>query len=382
MFTLIYKSKMNKKEIINKFTKALVSEKKRKNKVTTAGITSTMILASLNLAFINESCKSSGQLSKSQVLYRKLDDIAKEKMQELFKNNTISFLKILKSFSRNRKFIISFDTTKEAFYGDFSKAVDSIYLHQGSIAKESFFYYEFLTASITCNCQEKYILDAVILRCGDIIPDIVSKIVGWIKEKILIDVILFDRGFNSKELIYELNKLKVPYMIFWKKQGDWYLPHLKSLADGEFKLVRKKTKFYKNKFSYVVDLKFVFIKQLKYEDKKYDWIFVTNISLKTAEGYIKRYKKRWGIETIYRVTDDIRAYTTSTKHIVRYFLFLFTCLVYNIWKYFQHFMGSKLTLANFKTNLIILMTKLGKIYPKNYDEFEEIALQKDFILLT
>ena len=115
------------------------------------------------------------------------------------------------------------------------------------------------------------------------------------------------------------------------------------------------------------------IKQLEYENKKYDWIFATNLNLKSAEDYVKRYKKRWVIETIYRVTDKIRAYTTSTKSTVRYFLFMFTCLVYNIWRFFQIFLGESLTLSNFKVNIITFMAKFGMIYPMHYDDFERIA---------
>lgn len=92
-----------------------------------------------------------------------------------------------------------------------------------------------------------------------------------------------------------------------------------------------------------------------------------------SEDYIKRYKKRWGIETIYRVTDKIRAYTTSTKSVIRYFLFMFTCFVYNIWRYFQIFIGEDFTLANFKANMIIYLTKRGNIYPLHYDDFERTA---------
>ena len=95
--------------------------------------------------------------------------------------------------------------------------------------------------------------------------------------------------------------------------------------------------------------------------------------MKSAGDYVKRYKKRWAIETIYRVTDKIRAYTTSTKSMIRYFLFMFTCLVYNIWRFFQMFLGDAFTLSNFKVNMIIFMAKFGMVYPVHYDDFEIIA---------
>ena len=149
--------------------------------------------------------------------------------------------------------------------------------------------------------------------------------------------------------------------------------HFKELNSGGFKKVIRKEKFYRVKNRYDLTLRFIMIKQLEYKNKKYDWIFATNLDLKKSEDYVKKYKKRWGIETIYRVTDKIRDYTTSTKSVIRYFLFMFSCLVYNIWKFFQMFLCEGFTLANFKTCMIIFMAKLGLIYPKYYDIFEKIA---------
>ena len=106
---------MDKKQIINQFTKALVAEEDRKNKVTQIGITSTLITAAVNLAFVNESCKSSGKVSKSQVIYRKITDKSCDDVKASFQEVNIKFLKMLKILSRNRKLIVSFDTTKEAF---------------------------------------------------------------------------------------------------------------------------------------------------------------------------------------------------------------------------------------------------------------------------
>lgn len=366
---------MNKNQIIKQFTNEIIVEKQRKNKISTAQITNTMILSAMELAFVNESCKSSGAPKKSQRIYEKLEDIPKELIQNGFRKNAMKFLRILNILSRNRKFILSFDTTKEAFYGDFSKAKDPLYLHSGSIAKESYFYYEFLTVAITGNTIQKFILDGIIVKSGMYISDWVSDMVKWIKKELPLEVILFDRGFTSKELVYELNKLKVPYMIFWRKHGEWYKPYFNKLGEGEFKAVKRKDKFYREKCRYDLHINFVFIKQLKYENKTFDWLFATNLNLKKSEDYVKRYKKRWGIETIYRVTDKIRAYTTSTKSIIRYFLFMFTCFVYNIWRYFQMFIGEDFTLANFKTNMIIYMTKIGKIYPMHYDDFEKVAFE-------
>lgn len=366
---------MKKHQLITKFAQFLIVEKERKNKVTRNGIVSTLITAAVNLAFVNESCKSSGQVSKSQVIYRKLEKNTKEEIRKCFNESTIKFLNCLKIFSRSRKVIISFDTTKEAFYGEFSKAEDKLYLHQGSIARESDFYYEYLTCAITCNESVRYILDGMIVPVGAYIEKYIQSMLEFVKKYLPLEVVLFDRGFNSWELIDILKKMKIPYMIFWRKQGEWYKPILDGLEEGKFKRILRSKKYYRLKHDYKTCSHFILVKQLEYQGKKYDWIFATNLNLNSAESYVKRYKKRWGIETIYRVTDDIRVFTTSTNSLIRYFLFMFTCFVYNVWKFFQSFLGEEFTVANFKTNIIIFLAKTGRIYPFYYNDFERKALK-------
>ena len=120
---------MKKEVIINEFSKSLFTEHNRKNGVLVQSITSTLKTAALNRAFVNESCKSSGVISKSQVIYRKLDGKDTSIVQQCFRKQTIRFLRLLKIFSRNRKFIISFDETEEDYYGKFDKDEDNLYIH-------------------------------------------------------------------------------------------------------------------------------------------------------------------------------------------------------------------------------------------------------------
>ena len=365
--------KMGKQQLVNQFTKSIIVEEQQKNKVGTNQITSTLITAALSSAFVNESCKSSGQISKSQVIYRKLDGALLGEIQKYFRMNVLPFLKLLKAFSRTRKFLISFDTTKEAFYGDVSKAKDKMYLHNGSIAKGSEHYYEYLTVSITCNVTAKYILDGIIVPVGCYIEDYIYEAVKFVTGEIRVETILFDRGFGSWGVIYKLQKLKVSFLIFWKKRGDWYKYYFKNLEDGDSIYIKRDGTYNRDKTNHKVSSGFVLIKQLEYKGKKYDWIFATNQKFKTAESYVRRYKKRWGIETIYRITDDIRVYTTSTNSLIRYFLFMFTCLVYNIWRFFKMYLGEDFTLANYKICMVIFMAKRGMIYPKLFDKLEIIA---------
>jgi len=360
---------MKKEEIIIKFSKEVFDEHKRKNAVTISNISTTLIEAAASSAFVNESCKSTEEISKSQIIYRKLDSSIKE-VEFAFRKNVKNFLSLLKIFSRNRKFIISFDETEEPFYGKFNKAEDNLYLHDLVYeTKGAKYCYKYLTVAITCNSGIRYILDGIILKRGDYIEDYVYEMTKFVKEQLSIEVVLFDRGFNNWGIIMKMQELKVNYMIFWKKSGNWYKEPLNKLKNRKFCEVIKRYKYKRDKSGYWVTSRFIIVKQLEYEGVTNDWIFATSLNKKSAEKYVKRYKKRWGIETIFRVTDDIRIYTTSTNPLIRYFLFMFTCFVYNVWKFFQFFMGENFTLANFCVNLNKFMVERELIQPREYKDF-------------
>jgi len=362
---------MKKEEIIVKFSKALFSEHNRKNAVTIRNISSTLIEASLNSAFVNESCKATEEISKSQIIYRKLDLNINE-IEFAFKKNANKFLNLLKIYSRNRKFILSFDTTEDSFYGDFNKGENNLYLHDLTYeVKGAKYCYKYLTLAITCNNGARYILDGIILKRGDYIEDYIYEMIKFVKEKIKIECVLFDRGF-AWSVIWKLQELKVNYMVFWKKQGAWYKKHFDNIKDGKFCEINRSYKYPRDKTNYKIESKFVLIKQHKYGGKKYDWIYATNLNLKSAKKYVMRYKKRWGIETIFRVTDDIRIYTTSTNPTIRYFLFIFTCFVYNVWKFFQLSIGEGFTLANFSINMNKFMIEEEMVKPKYYSNFIKV----------
>lgn len=362
---------MKRGEIIVDFAKHSFIEYKRKNAISVTNISAVLIEAALGPAFVNESCKATEKIIKSQIIYRKLD-LSINEIEFSFTQNSYRFLRLLKIFSRNRRLILSFDETEEPFYGELNKAEDNLYIHDLTYSVKGAKYgYKYLTLAITCNNGIRYIIDGIILKRGDFIEDYAYRMVKAVKDKIKVECFLFDRGFGWG-IICKLKELNVKYMIFWKKQGTWYKKYFKELKDGESCVVHKTYKYSRDKSKFKVESDFILIKQLEYEGKKFDWIFATNLKLKSAENYVKRYKKRWGIETVFRVTDGIRAFTTSTNPKIRYFLFMFTCFVYNVWKFFQFFLGEGFTLANFCTNLSKFMIETGMIEPRDYEAFLRI----------
>ena len=61
--------------------------------------------------------------------------------------------------------------------------------------------------------------------------------------------------------------------------------------------------------------------------------FLTNMGAagEDAERLADEFRKRWGIETSYRVMKDFRPRTASPNHVVRLFLFLFSVCLHDCW---------------------------------------------------
>ena len=231
-----------KKEILLDLSKDSFKELDRKNAVKISNINTSLIEAALNSKFVNESCKSTEEISKSQIIYRKLPNNA-QVVQFNFREHAKKFLRMLKIFSRNRRFIISFDETEEPFYGELNKSENNLYIFDLTYEQKGAKYcYKYLTVAITGNNGIRYILDARIMFRGMYVEDEVYEMAASIKNIISIEVVLFDRGFGWG-VIYKLQQLKLKYIVFWKKQGTWHQKYFKGMKDGEFCEINKKYRY-------------------------------------------------------------------------------------------------------------------------------------------
>jgi putative transposase len=75
----------------------------------------------------------------------------------------------------------------------------------------------------------------------------------------------------------------------------------------------------------------VYTKSENNGDEKVFVITSLDADEKSANQYANLFRRRWVIETSYRVEDDFKQKTTSTKPAIRLYYFLFSVCVYNIW---------------------------------------------------
>ena len=89
----------------------------------------------------------------------------------------------------------------------------------------------------------------------------------------------------------------------------------------------------KNQSNYEGKNYLAFLKQIydPKSEKNYDWIFATNVEKIALSDTLTTYKKRWRIETQFRVQDEARIKCKSKEMKVRYFFFFFYQMLQTIW---------------------------------------------------
>ncbi|MGC8630713.1 MAG: transposase, partial [Thermoplasmata archaeon] len=147
-----------------------------------------------------------------------------------------------------------------------------------------------------------------------------------------IELVLFDRGFYNKEVMDELNRINIPYLIFVPK-NDQIKRELEAMQKEERKIEIYEFEYYKDKnkrtgFTYLAFLKQIFDHE---SETYYDWAFATNLSEIDLKNIIGTYKLRWNIEVIFKVQDQCKIQTKSKDILVRYFLFAYEQLIEALW---------------------------------------------------
>ena len=195
--------------------------------------------------------------------------------------------------------------------------------------------YSYLTASIV-NKEMRLPIITIPSPAGNIMPSEVLSLLETIRTVIPnIDLVLFDRGFYSKDLIVRLSSIPVSYIIFVPKR-EMERRELESMRYGERKVIVHQFSFHSDNMKIEGDTKLAFLRKIfdRRTQEYLDWVFATNMEEVNLESIISQYKIRWRIETMFRVQDECRIKTKSKMIEVRYFLFAYEQLIEAIWYLF------------------------------------------------
>lgn len=293
--------------------------------------------------------------NKADSLYLRAKEVPTIRMTYAYLNY---IRRVSEKFSlKDKKVILAFDYTEEDFYGD----VQGLDIH-GWTGKDGITgHFKFITCSIISDdIPQKIPLVSLPIRMGHYKSSVILHCLKLINDYIKrIELILFDRGFYDKDLMYELTKLEYPYLIFVPKHDD-KKSILYPLDEGAQVAIYNEFEVNKDKSTYAGENIMVFLKQIfdPRSEKKYDWVFATNVKWVLLEKIISTYKKRWRIETQFRVQDEAKIKCKSSDMQIRYFLFLFEQMLQVQWMCFYK------EEASFK-EFIIAMAKMSHNWTKS-----------------
>ena len=254
---------------------------------------------------------------------------------------------------------LAFDTTHEPFYGK----ARSLYIFDTPKDKKYDGEFRFITVClITRNKQIP--LMALPLMLGSqtrLVIDLLKYCQALFKK---IRLALFDRGFYIAELIDYLEAEKINYLMLVPEKKGKIKEYLEGTKDlGKY---THQMKYSKEKSCWKPKTTIVVCKQIGKDcnGNLLDWIFASNINFRTRAEYVYYYKRRWQIETNYRVEDEARIKSKSTSYLIRYFYFLVGLLLHMFWivnKNLNYYAPFKKYLDNIEQELLFGYLKLRQI---------------------
>ncbi len=302
--------------------------------------------------FTNNTCVRVGGPT-GETVFSRLKDADFEKIKHAFYSVLKGIFPLLKILLRNRQIALAFDITDEPYYGK----VEGLWIHPEKPVQGSTGCFKFLTVSCT-DRNNKLILGSLPVRIGADIVKLVMEMTEQARQFVMPNMLLFDRGFDDYRLIEALQHTMLRYQILWRKH-KWTAKVFKRMRRGEVREVNRTGTYSRDKTQHKVKIRFVLLKKYKRYKKgrAYDWVFATNTRQRWPHLYVDKYRKRWNIETVFRVLDTIQIKTTTKNEVIRYFLNMFCCLVYNLWKC-ANILGCHITLKNFVVKIIAYVKTL------------------------
>jgi len=226
--------------------------------------------------------------------------------------------------------VLAFDYTDEDFYGN----PKGMYIYGAPGVHGVKGKFKFLSCCIiNSDFPQRIPLLSVPVKLGHNMATTVSWCLGMIEPLVnSVSLTIFDRGFYSKDLMLTLANSKYQYLIFVPKNPQ-IKSEIESMQVGEKKKILYDYTVNKEKTIFKGKTTLAFLKQIfdKKSEKFYDWAFATNQSAINLDYIIPTYKKRWRIETGFRVQDEARISSKSIDSRIRFFFFAYEQILQLLW---------------------------------------------------
>jgi putative transposase len=188
--------------------------------------------------------------------------------------------------------------------------------------------YKFATINIV-ESGKRFTLLALPVTLLEGRDSILSKLFSYALQRIKINHVYIDRGFFDSLSLSTVEKFHLKYL----------MPAIHNFSVKRVMDLSPTPSVVKGFTLNNLPMNLVIVDGIDKKGEKVKRVFATNIDFDEkevglAERLLVLYSKRWGIETSYRVKKhSYRPKTTSKNYIIRLFYFLFSVLLYNMWRF-------------------------------------------------
>lgn len=305
--------------------------------------------------FIEGACRCVSGACDGETLFDRLEGVEYSLLLEVFKEDVLENVTFYRTLSRNRRQVLIADVTTEPYYG----GKPTVWVHKQIFHKGATGSYQVLVLSVFVKSKRE-VVGVMPLRRGDDKIQPLLQLLDDLKQRLRVDCILLDRGFDSGELILEFKRRRMRFLMLWRT-SEYLRDEFKEMGKSKWKCIRHTLRVNGVEVSFTL----VLVKGVKLEgDKKtYRWVFATNMRENQPIQYILQYRKRWGIETIFRVLDGLQIKTKTVNITKRLFLLLFTIYLYNTWKQLLPEIRFHITFNEYVTHLREILDGLHPTRP-------------------
>lgn len=292
--------------------------------------------AESGLADLSEKCNMPNRVPTGRTFRGRIERLAEKQIREALIEANDQVLLILRRYSVfRRKAVVAIDYTRQPFYGD----PDAKNVIGGKQERGTTWGYTYASIDIVEAGRRLTIYSCTVNQFSEK-AEVVKKLIFEAKARgVHISIVLLDRAFFTIDVIDVLKSLGV-YFIIPAVKNDTVKEAMQNYDEKQpakrFILgnKRKSTTFnlylYKRKAEQLPKKKKLAVSDLYFG-------FATNLprslAIKLPLFIPKEYRRRWGIETGYRVQDNALAKTTSTNYKLRLLYQLVSVLLYNVWHF-------------------------------------------------
>jgi len=292
--------------------------------------------AESGLADLSEKCNTPNKVPTGRTFRGRIERLAEKQIRDALIQANDQILLILRSYCLfRRKAVVAIDYTRQPFYGD----PDAKNVIGGKQENGTTWGYTYASIDIVEAERRLTVYSSTVNQFSEK-AEVVEKLIFEAKARgIHISIVLLDRAFFTIDVIATLKRLEV-YFIIPAVKHDTVKEAMLNYDDKQsakrFILGNKRKSICFTLYLYKRSVEQL-PKKKKLNVSDLYFGFATNLprslAIKLPSFIPSEYRRRWGIETGYRVQDNAQAKTTSTNYKLRLIYQMTSVVLYNVWHY-------------------------------------------------